>query len=158
MFKTIVVGLDGSDGAKHAMEYAVELARRDGAGLVLAHVEQEIVGKGGGPIQADEPEVQAEIDRRAKELSSEGVETRVEKSSIFVGGPGAVLARIADEEEADLIVVGTRGHGAAAGVILGSVAHRLLHLASQPVLVVPESARLRAGSEATAAAAGSAGA
>ena len=145
MFKTIVVGTDGSDGAKHAMEYATELARRDGAELVLTHIEQDTIGKGGGPIQTDEDEIQAEVARQAKELTEGGITTQVEKRSIMVGGPGAVIAKIADSHNADLIVVGTRGHSAAAGIVLGSVAQRLLHLADQPVLVVPESAELRRG-------------
>lgn len=143
MFKTIVVGLDGSDGAKHALEFALALARRDGAALVLGHVEQDVIGKGGGPIRAVETEIQDEIDRQAEDLRADGVETTVEKASIFVGGPGAALAKIADDCGADLIVVGSRGQSAVVGILIGSVTHRLLHLAKQPVLVVPEEASLR---------------
>ena len=155
MFKTIVLGLDGSDGATHAIPFAVELAQREDARIVIAHIEEDIVGKGGGPIAANEDEIQAEIDRRAEKLSSDGVETRVEKSSVFLGGPAPAIMKIADKAGADLIVVGSRGHSALAGVLLGSVAQRLLHLAHQPVLVVPEVARLRddgAGTAETAAA------
>ncbi len=143
MFKTIVVGLDGSDGAKHALPFAVELARRDGAQIVIAHVEEDIAGKGGGPIVANEDEIQADIDRKAEELSSQGIEARVEKTSVFLGGPAPAIMKFADEADADLIVVGTRGHTALAGVLLGSVAQRLLHLAHQPVLVVPGDARMK---------------
>lgn len=142
MFKTIVVGLDGSDGAKHAVPFAVELARRDDAKIVIAHIEEDIVGKGGGPIVANEDEIQAEIDRQAKELSSQGVDARVEKTAVYLGGPAPAIMKIADEADADLIVVGTRGHSGIAGVLLGSVAQRLLHLAHQPVLVVPKEARM----------------
>jgi len=142
VFKTIVVGLDGSDGAKHALPFAIELARRDHAEIVIAHIEEDILGKGGGPIAANEDEIQAEIDRQARQLSSEGIEARVEKTSVFLGGPAPAIMKFADEADADLIVVGSRGHSALAGVLLGSVAQRLLHLAHQPVLVVPENARL----------------
>lgn len=144
MFKTIVVGLDGSDGARHALEFAAALARRDGAAMTLVHVEQDVVGKGGGPISAAEDEIQQEVDRQAEALSAAGITTDVEKTTIFVGGPGAVIAKVAEERGADLIVVGTRGHSSAAGIVLGSVAQRLLHLARQAVLVVPEQATLRA--------------
>ena len=143
MFKTIVVGLDGSDGAKHVIPFAVELARRDDAKIVIAHIEEDVVGKGGGPIHATENEIQAEIDRQAEELSSQGIETRVEKSTVFLGGPAPVIVKIADQADADLVVVGTRGQSPVVGVILGSVTQRLLHLAHQPVLVVPEDARLK---------------
>jgi nucleotide-binding universal stress UspA family protein len=150
MFKTIVLGLDGSDGAKRAIPFTVELARRDNARLVIAHVEQRVVGKGVAPIPGED-EIEAEIDRQAKELTEQGIDTRVEKSStIFVGGPAVAIAEIADQADADLIIVGTRGHSAAIGVVLGSVAERLPHLAHQPVLVVPEHARVKGDGEGAA--------
>ena len=46
MFKSIVVGLDGSDQSKHALGFAAGLAREAGAKLIVAHVEEDIVGKG----------------------------------------------------------------------------------------------------------------
>lgn len=140
MFKTILVGLDGSDGARNALPFAIGLARRDGAKLVLAHIEDDIVGKGGGPIHVDEEEVRAEIRRQAEELTSEGTETKVETANVMLGGPAPVLAAMADRTGADLIVVGTRGQSALAGVLLGSVVQRLLHLAHQPLMAVPAEA------------------
>ncbi|MEA2329912.1 MAG: hypothetical protein QOH58_50 [Thermoleophilaceae bacterium] len=138
MFKTIVLGLDGSDGSRHATPVAVELAKRDGARLVIAHVEQDVVGKGGGPIIATEDEIQAEIRRLAEEIATaEAIETSVEIRQIMLGGPASAIAEIADEAGADLIVVGTRGLSPVAGLIVGSVTQRLLHVARQPVLVVP---------------------
>jgi nucleotide-binding universal stress UspA family protein len=141
IFERILVGLDGSDGAKRALSFAEGLARRDGAELVLAHVEQLIVGKGGGPIRVDEEDVVAELRAEARRLESEGIQAEVETASEMLGGPAPVLAAIADRTGADLIVVGTRGHSALAGVLLGSVVQRLLHLAHQPVLAVPEESR-----------------
>ena len=137
MFKMIVVGLDGSDGSNRALSVAVELAKRDGARLVLVHVEQDVAGKGGGPIVATEDEIQAEIRRQASELSEQGIDTTVEMRNIMLGGPAHPIEEIADDGKADLIVVGTRGHSAIAGLILGGVTQRLLHIAQRPVLVVP---------------------
>jgi len=152
VFKTIVVGLDGSDGAERAIPFAVGLARREGAKLIIAHIEEDIVGKGGGPIHATEDETQAEIDRKAEELSSQGIQTSVKKTSVMLGGPAPAIARIADQVDAELIVVGSRGHSALAGVLLGSVAQRLLHHARVPVLVVPSEA-VPAGDQTDAASA-----
>lgn len=137
MFRTIVLGLDGSEGANRALPFASALVQREGGKLVIAHVEEDIVGKGGGPIHATEDETQADIRRQADELAEAGIETSVEMSSVFLGGPAPAIAKIADRVGADLIVVGSRGHSAAIGVVLGSVAERLPHVAHQPVLVVP---------------------
>ena len=137
MFKTIVSGLDGSDESKQALSVAVELAKRDGASLVIVHVEQDVAGKGGGPIPATEDEIQAEIRQQANELSEGGINTTVEMRNVMLGGPAHPIEEIAAGVKADLIVVGTRGHSAIAGLLLGSVTQRLLHIAQRPVLVVP---------------------
>lgn len=137
MFKTIVLALDGSEGSRHAIPLAVELARRDNAKLVVVHVEEEIIGKGGGPILATEDEVQDEVRKKAQELSASGVETSVEMRSVMLGGPAHAIEDVAAEAGADLIVAGTRGHSPVAGLLLGSVTQRLLHIARRPVLAVP---------------------
>ena len=141
MFKTIVLALDGSEESRQALPLATELARQDGARIVVAHVEQDVVGKGGGPIPATEDEIQAEIRKQAEELSADGIETSVEMRDVMLGGPAHAIAEIADGANADLIVVGTRGHSALAGLFLGSVTQRLLHIARCPVLVAPPTDR-----------------
>jgi nucleotide-binding universal stress UspA family protein len=140
MFKTIVLALDGSDGSKRATPLAVELAQRDNAKIVIVHVDERIVGKGGGDIRPDEPDIQAEVRKQAEELSGQGIETSVEMRDVMVGGPAHPIAEVADAAGADLIVVGTRGHTGVSGILLGSVTQRLLHLAHQPVLAVPPAA------------------
>jgi nucleotide-binding universal stress UspA family protein len=137
MFKTIVLALDGSDGSARAIPLAVGLAKRDKAKLVLAHVEEDIIGKGGGPIHATEDEIQAEIRRQAEELSAQGIETSVEMRDVILGGPAHAIEEIAAQAGADLIVAGTRGHSPVVGLLLGSVTQRLLHIARRPVLAVP---------------------
>jgi nucleotide-binding universal stress UspA family protein len=137
MFKTIVLALDGSEASQKAIPVATELARQDGARLVIVHIEEEIVGKGGGPVVATEDEIQAEIRKQADDLSADGIETSVEMRNVILGGPAHPIAEVADEAGADLIIVGTRGHTAVGGLLLGSVTQRLLHIARCPVLAVP---------------------
>jgi nucleotide-binding universal stress UspA family protein len=137
MFKTIVLALDGSEGSKRTLPMAAELARHDGAKIVLAHVEERMIGKGAGPVHADEDQVQAEIRKQARELSADGIETSIQMRTTTFGGPGQQIEEIAEEVGADLIVTGTRSYSAATGLILGSVTHRLVHIARRPVLVVP---------------------
>lgn len=141
MFKTVVVATDGSDGAKAAMQVAVEIAKADGGKLIIAHVEQDVAGKGGiVPVDMTGGEFVAGLREQAEKLSGEGVEASVETAAIVLGGPAHAIEEIAKKADADLIVVGTRGHSAVAGLLLGSVTHRLLHVADRPVLSVPASA------------------
>jgi nucleotide-binding universal stress UspA family protein len=137
MFSTIVVGQDGSAGSGPALDVAEELAQREGARLVLAHVVQEVIGKGGGPLLAED-EIEAELRQLAQRLTSRGVDTTVEIRRTVLGGPAAVLEAIAADAGADLIVVGTHGHAPVTELLVGSVTHRLLHVAKRPVLVVPK--------------------
>jgi nucleotide-binding universal stress UspA family protein len=137
MFKTIVLALDGSEASQKATPVAAELARENGARIVIAHIEEDVVGKGGGPVAATEDEIQAEIRKRAEELSADGIDTSVEMRNVTLGGPAHPIAEIADNAGADLIVVGTHGHTAVGGMLLGSVTQRLLHIAHCPVLAVP---------------------
>lgn len=138
MFKTIVLGLDGSEHSKRAIPVAVELARQDGSRLVIAHVDERIAAKGDMPsLHADEPEIQAEIGREAERITADGVEASVEIAVVVLGGPAKAIAEVADKVDAGLIVVGTRGHSAVAGFLLGSVPNRLLQITDRPVLAVP---------------------
>jgi nucleotide-binding universal stress UspA family protein len=135
--KTIVLALDGSENSQQATPVAVDLAKQSGGKIVIAHVEERIAAKGGAELHADEDERQASIRNQAKELSDQGIETSVEMSEITLGGPAHAIAEIANEANADVIVVGTRGHSTLSGLLLGGVTQRLLHIADRPVLAVP---------------------
>lgn len=138
MSSKIVVGVDGSDWSDRALAAAAEIARRDGASLVLCHVVERIAAKGDmAPLHADEPELKEAIEKRAAELREEGIDAEVRMEAIILGGPARSIADVAEEVGADLVVVGTRGRSALGGAILGSVTQKLLHLVSCPVLCVP---------------------
>lgn len=137
MFNTVVLALDGSDGAKKAIPVAVELARGQGAKLVLAHVTEYLAAKGGELPHPGEEEIRSEIEQEAEELSKRGVETEVRFADSVMGGPAHAIVDIADRVGGDLIVTGTRGHTSVEGLLLGSVSHRLLHIAKRPILAVP---------------------
>ena len=138
MFKAIVLALDGSEGSQQAISVANELAERYDARIVVAHVDEKALGRGGGgSVHLDEPDIQARIRQQAEELRALGREAVVEVGATVLGGPAHVIEDIAEDVGADLIVVGTRGHSPVAGLLLGSVTQRLLHIAKRPVLVVP---------------------
>ena len=139
MFKAIVLALDGSDTAKRGIPIAVELAKEGKGKIVIAHVEERMATKGRAPLEVDEDEIQAELRAMVKDFAAEGIEASLEMGDVMAGGAGTAhaIADIAQRSKADLIVTGTRGHSPVAGLLVGSVTQRLLHIAKQPILVVP---------------------
>ncbi len=140
MYDNILIALDGSEGSARAVPHAVELARRDGAKLVVVHVEERIAAKGDmPPLRADEEEIVKTIRDQVAAIQSDGIDAELVTTSVMLGGPGSAIAAVAEDVGADLIVIGTRGHSSIPGLIVGSVAHRLLHVAHRPILAVPPS-------------------
>lgn len=137
MFRRIVWATDGSRAADQALPMVKALAGESDASVVVVHCrELTMPEKGGGamPVHANEDELVSKIEYQVGELG-EGTELRIGQS--MVGGAAHMIARMAEEDDADLIVAGTRGRTPLGGLLLGSVTQRLLHLASCPVLVVP---------------------
>lgn len=141
MFDVVVWGTDGSENCDCALDYVRGLAEGGGRRVVAVHVNELTVGRSAGyPVNADEDEIQAKITRQAGDLQAAGIETKLEVASTATGGAAHVIADAAADAGADVIVVGSRGQGPLRGLLLGSVAHRLLHVAKVPVLVVPPTA------------------
>jgi nucleotide-binding universal stress UspA family protein len=139
VFTTIILGLDGSEGCRPAVPVAADLARRYGAKIVIVHVDERVAAKGGVvPVKADEDEIQAELRQLAADLSEQGIETSLETLEVILGGPAQAIERLAEKIGADLVVVGRRGHSPVVGLLLGSVALRLLAISKRPVLAVPQ--------------------
>jgi nucleotide-binding universal stress UspA family protein len=139
MFKSIVWANDGSEAAQRALPLVKEMAGPDGATITIVHVVERVEGSGGvGPTRrVDEPQLQAELERLAGELERDGFNVSLYIDADVGARPANEIIRKAREVSADLIVVGSHGHTIIGGLLLGSVAYRLLHVAPCPVLVVP---------------------
>jgi nucleotide-binding universal stress UspA family protein len=74
---------------------------------------------------------------QVKELTDAGFDVHLHVQTTVGGGPAHVIADVAQNVGADIILIGTRGHAPVAGLLLGSVTQRLLHIAPCPVLAVP---------------------
>lgn len=147
MDTAIVCGVDGSPDSQIALGVAARLAERLGARLVLAYVVEvasvpyAAIGGAGGiapppmipPLREEQEEAGARLlERIAIAAGLSNVEQR-----IAVGLPAERLADLADDEDAELIVVGSRGRGRFKAAFLGSVSNSLVGVARCPVLIVP---------------------
>jgi nucleotide-binding universal stress UspA family protein len=146
MFHRIVVPTDFSDCAEEAWKLARRLAAAPGSELVLAHVLTEVPLYGEGVLNIDTARKVREGARRWAETAleewvskarAEGLNAR---STIRSGVAHEEIVAVAQDERADLVVIGTHGRGGINRALLGSVADRVVRLAPCPVLTVREPA------------------
>ena len=146
--KTLVVAVDFSDTAMETTAWGRALARSFGAVVHLLHVVPD-------PLQQpwaveapglDFPGLSDHWRTEARErLHTLAAESGLEEATVFavaVGVPHRMIVDYAAEHAADLIVLGSHGHGPVVHFLLGSVAERVVRQAICPVLIVPH-ARLR---------------
>jgi nucleotide-binding universal stress UspA family protein len=134
--KPIVIATDGSDEAKEAVRLGVELAADEGAEVVLAHVVQvfDPLERAPGsphrvPAAADD-----EALREASAIAeAAGVPATLE---LLLGLPEDEIVALADDLDASVVVVGSRGQSGLRGALLGSVSRAVVKNAKRPVLVV----------------------
>ena len=139
MFKTVIWATDGSESADEALPFAKGLVEAADGQLVVVHSNELYVGSraAGLPVHADEDELQVKLQRQVAGLREEDIDVALELVVGVSAQAAHMIADVAREVDADVIVVGTRGHGPIAGVLVGSVTQRLLHIAPCPVLAVP---------------------
>ena len=139
----IVVGVDGSEGSKHALAWAAEEARLRHAPLavVLAWQLPATFDTGAAWVHMSSEVIddvrklaQQRLDDVCSELASllEGVDV---DRRVVEGATAPALIEAA--ENADLLVVGTRGHGGFAGLLLGSVSQQCAHHSPCPIVIIP---------------------
>ncbi|MFN2242410.1 MAG: universal stress protein [Anaerolineae bacterium] len=140
MYEKIVVALDGSPLAEQALPHAVAHAERFGAELALLKVLEplpEVTYSSPAAVRTAE-EMSAQIARDYLEglaagLNEQGIQVQV---VTLEGKPYVQIVRYAEEEQADLLVMSTRGQSGFSRWLLGSVADRVVRGATVPVLLV----------------------
>lgn len=133
--QNVVVGYDGSEESKRALERASALGRQGAKITVVAAVSLGLHGpRSMGALNEDEMRAEREVlDAARNDLKTQGIDVQAIEGE---GEPADVILEAAKEVKADLIVVGTRGRGAAKRALLGSVSTKVVHDADCDVLVV----------------------
>src|SRR5689334_19100272 len=138
--KTLLVAVDFSDSSEAALAYAVELAKPLGARLVVMHsYELPVYGFPDGALVAS-----VEVATRIMQGAQTGLDGMVERykgeaelSTIVRQGVAWEEVRaVAEEVDADMIVIGTHGRKGIARALLGSVAEKILRTSTRPVLAI----------------------
>ena len=136
----ILVATDGSEPADEAVAFGIELAAEQKAELIFVHVVPAfdlapVSGFAIGGAFPHEPtqEDTALLEEAAAAAAEHGV---VATTALLTGDTIDEIVAYADSHAVDLIVVGSRGHGSIASVLLGSVSRGVLHETRRPVLVV----------------------
>jgi nucleotide-binding universal stress UspA family protein len=144
MFGRIVVGTDGSETANEAVRQATDLARKVGAKLALVSAyepvsqtrlreERQQVPTDMAHTVSPREDVDATLKAAAKLAEGEGVDVQTFARQ---GDPADAILDVAEEENADLIIVGNKGMTGAKRFLLGSVPNKVSHHAPCSVLIV----------------------
>ncbi len=139
MFQRILLAVDGSEHARHATLKAAELAR-----LMKPKELRVVVVYDPIPVYLGEPNMQIAITNRkgeAEEILANAIAEIGEvpcelHSGILEGNAAEAIIEVANTRKSDLIVMGSRGLGRLAGLVLGSTSQKVVSLAPCPVLIV----------------------
>jgi nucleotide-binding universal stress UspA family protein len=153
---TIVVGYDGSDGAKVALDEAVDLARQLSGKIFVTYAYRGPNNYSGAPLDPDdtlEDLVERLLERArilgekllGQALARSGGDVQIEPV-LIEARPAQGLLTVARQQRAKIIVVGTHGESPIGAMVLGSTAYQLVHSTNKPVLVVPTAKQRRKAS------------
>ena len=137
MFRRILVPVENSVTDETILQYIRPIARESGASLVLIHVADGWAARNIGPLALRESEEmkadRAYLERMSGALRAEGIEA---EGLLAAGDPAKEIAEAAVREKCDLIAMATHGHKGLEDVVRGTVANKLRHITTVPVLMV----------------------
>jgi len=137
----LLIAVDGSPASLRALEFGASLAAKLGAGVVLLHAMPQVVL----PVGGDGPDVLSELQSSLQGESSRLLAAMADKARSYgvavetevgVGNAALAISERAEAADIQMVVMGSRGQGAVARLLLGSVATEVVHTATKPVVVV----------------------
>jgi nucleotide-binding universal stress UspA family protein len=144
-FSTILVGIDGSESSIDAADYAIEMAKKDGAQVIALTVNRIPLSSYGLATpqdevkQSKENEEMQEFKEWLDKISQNAKQNSVQLKKEIINSQMSVEAAVveyAESEGVDLIVIGTRGNSGIKNMLLGSIASGIVKYATCPVMVV----------------------
>jgi nucleotide-binding universal stress UspA family protein len=137
MYDRLLLAVDDSDVAERVIDAAREMASLSNGEVWVLHVrEKEMMPRGGFfPIESD-AEAQSVVEHAARELDDAVIKAHYEVQSTIYGQAASAIVAAARAHDAGVIVMGSRGRSDLTALVLGSTAHKVIHLSDRPVLVV----------------------
>lgn len=138
MYDRILVAVDHSKMSDHAVLAARDLAVLSKGEVWVLHLREREMGSKTGVLVPDETtdEAKTEVQASIDVLTQAGVTAHGQVRDTIFGYAAREIVSDAQEHDVDVIVMGSRGRGDLAGLLLGSTAHKVIHLADRPVLIV----------------------
>jgi nucleotide-binding universal stress UspA family protein len=138
MYDRILVAVDHSEISDRAVLAARDLAVLSKGEVWVLHLREREMGAKTGVLVPDETtdEANAKVAASVEVLTRAGVKAHGAVRNTIFGYAAREIVNDAIEAGADVIVTGSRGRGDIAGLLLGSTAHKVIHLSDRPVLVV----------------------
>ena len=138
MYDKILVAVDQSEISDRAVVAARDLAVLSHGEVWVLHLREREVGVKTGVLTPDETseEANAEVAASVEVLTQAGVKAHGEVRNTIFGYAAREIVSDAEEIGVDVIVMGSRGRGDLTGLLLGSTAHKVIHLSHRPVLIV----------------------
>jgi len=138
VYDKILLAVDHSKTSDHAVAAARDLAVLSKGEVWVLHLREREMGAKTGVIPPDETadDANAKVAACVETLAQAGVKAHGEVRNTIFGYAAREIVNDAKEIGADVIVMGSRGRGDIAGLLLGSTAHKVIHLSDRPVLVV----------------------
>jgi len=137
MYERVLVAVDQSDVAQRALAAARDLALLSKGEVWVLHLrEREVIAQLGDVPSESETDAKSPVSAAVEALTKAGVTAHGEVRDTTFGHAAREIMDDAKEHDVGVIVMGTRGRSDLTGLVLGSTAHKVIHLADRPVLVV----------------------
>ena len=137
MYERLLVAVDHSEASERVLAAAQELASAAKSEVWVLHLrEREVIAQLGDVPSESDIEARKSVEEAVEKLRDAGIDAHVEIRDTTFGHAAREIVADAKAHDASVIIMGTRGRSEIAGLVLGSTAHKVMHLADRPVLVV----------------------